>query len=87
MGLISTEHANKYQRLFNFMNQEHDLILTCEQMDEIISESQKFIEEYNSKTKKMRKITKLCKCKLPIMRSVQEVSKNRCKICKSKLWK
>jgi hypothetical protein len=46
MGLISTEHANKYQRLFNFMNQEHDLILTCEQMDEIISESQKFIEEY-----------------------------------------
>jgi len=46
MSLITREHADKHQRFFNFMSQEYNLILTCEEMDEIISESQKFIEEY-----------------------------------------
>ena len=44
------EEANKYQRFFNFMNQEHDLILTMEEMDEIIHESQVFVKEYNKTT-------------------------------------
>lgn len=31
--------ANVYQEFFNFMNQEHDLILTIEEMDEILWEA------------------------------------------------
>ena len=38
---INTEIADKYQEFFNFMSQEHNLILTIEQMQEILSEAQK----------------------------------------------
>ena len=33
--------ADQYQDFFNFMNQEHDLILTIDEMNEIISEVEK----------------------------------------------
>ena len=33
--------ADKYQNFFNFMNQEHDLILTIDEMNEIVSEVEK----------------------------------------------
>ena len=33
--------ADKYQDFFNFMNQEHDLILTIDEMNEIVSEVEK----------------------------------------------
>ncbi len=38
---INTEIADKYQDFFNFFSQEHNLILTIEQMQEILSEAQK----------------------------------------------
>jgi Ca2+-binding EF-hand superfamily protein len=38
---INTELADKYQEFFNFFSQEHNLILTIEQMQEILSEAQK----------------------------------------------
>lgn len=41
---ILREFADKYQEFFNFMNQEHDLILTIEEMDEILHEALKLNE-------------------------------------------
>lgn len=43
MGVIDL-----YQDLFDFFRREHDLILTKGEMDDIIYESQRFIEKYNS---------------------------------------
>lgn len=42
---IQREIADKYQEFFNFMNQEHNLILTIEQMDEIVFEAQKLVKK------------------------------------------
>lgn len=39
--IINTEIADKYQEFFDFFSQEHNLILTIEQMQEILSEAQK----------------------------------------------
>ena len=44
MTYVNTELADKYQEFFNFMNQEHGLILTKSEMDEILSESKKLIK-------------------------------------------
>ena len=41
MSIIRQE-ADKYQDLFNFLNKEHDLILTISEMNDIISEVEKF---------------------------------------------
>lgn len=48
MTYINTETADKYQEFFDFMNQEHDLILTIEEMDEIIFEAQRLVEKFNT---------------------------------------
>lgn len=45
MAYVNTEIADKYQEFFNFMNQEHDLILTIEQMDEIVFEAQRLVKK------------------------------------------
>ena len=37
--------ADKYQDFFNFMCQEHDLILTIDEMNEIVSEVEKLKEK------------------------------------------
>ena len=37
--------ADKYQEFFNFMNQEHNLILTIDEMTEIVSEVEKLKEK------------------------------------------
>lgn len=42
---VNTEIADKYQEFFNFMSQEHDLILTMSEMDEIVSEAQKLVKK------------------------------------------
>jgi hypothetical protein len=42
---MQKEIADKYQEFFNFMSQEHDLILTIEQMDEIIFEAERFVKK------------------------------------------
>lgn len=42
---VVREFADKYQEFFNFMNQEHGLILTISEMDEILHESQKLIKK------------------------------------------
>ena len=43
---IQIEIAEKYQEFFNFMNKEHNLILTKEQMDEIVYESDKLVKNF-----------------------------------------
>ena len=45
MTYVNTEIADKYQEFFNFMKQEHDLILTIEQMDEIVFEAQRLVKK------------------------------------------
>ncbi len=45
MTYVNTEIADKYQEFFNFMNQEHDLILTIEEMDEIVFEAQRLVKK------------------------------------------
>lgn len=45
MRYIQQETADKYQEFFNFMSQEHDLILTIEQMDEIVFEAQRLLKK------------------------------------------
>ena len=44
---IVKEIADKYQGFFDFMIQEHNLILTISEMDEIINESNKLQENFN----------------------------------------
>lgn len=41
MTLIPIEIADKYQEFFNFMMQEHNLILTISEMNEILLEAKK----------------------------------------------
>lgn len=48
MRFIQIDVSDKYQDFFNFMNQEHDLILTIEEMDEIVFEAQRLIEKFNT---------------------------------------
>ena len=45
MENIPFEIANRYQEFFNFLNQEHNLILTISEMDEIVYEAQKLVEK------------------------------------------
>ena len=44
---IVREIADKYQDFFNFMNQEHDLILTIDEMNEIVYEVEKLKEKFD----------------------------------------
>ena len=57
------EKANEYQDFFNFMNQEHDLTLTCEEMDEIVFEAQRLVEKLTIP------VAGECKCDYPIIRT------------------
>ena len=43
---IIKEEADKYQELFNFFSQEHNLTLTISEMDEIIREVEIFKKQY-----------------------------------------
>ena len=45
MTYVNRELADKYQDFFNFMNQEHNLILTKEEMDEILSEAERLVKK------------------------------------------
>lgn len=47
MRNIPREIAEQYQDFFNFMSQEHDLILTCEEMDEIVFEAQRLVKKFD----------------------------------------
>jgi len=38
------EEADKYQRFFDFMSQEHDLTLTISEMNEIVYEAQELVK-------------------------------------------
>lgn len=46
--MTQKEAAELYQDFFNFLNQEHNLICTSEQMDEILYEAQKQLHKFNS---------------------------------------
>ncbi len=47
MTYVNTEIADKYQKFFNFMSQEHGLILTISEMDEIIHEAQDLVKKFD----------------------------------------
>ena len=47
MNNISREQADLYQDFFNFLNQEHNLTCTIEEMDEIIYEAQTFVKKFD----------------------------------------
>lgn len=49
MGYLGKDTADKYQGLFNFFSQEHDLTLTISEMDEVITEVENFKEQFKSK--------------------------------------
>jgi len=42
---IQKELAEDYQEFFNFLNQEHNLILTISEMDEVVFEAQKLVKK------------------------------------------
>ena len=44
---IPRDIADKYQNLFNLLNQEHGLILTVSEMDEIILEVQNLVKNFS----------------------------------------
>ena len=46
--MTQKEAAELYQDFFNFLNQEHDLICTIEEMDEILHEAQKQLHKLNA---------------------------------------
>jgi hypothetical protein len=45
MTYVNRELADKYQEFFNFMNREHNLILTKGEMDEILSEAERLVKK------------------------------------------
>lgn len=45
MRYIQREIADDYQEFFNFLNQEHNLILTISEMAEIVFEAQKLVKK------------------------------------------
>lgn len=47
MNKIAREQADLYQDFFNFLSQEHNLICTIEEMDEIIHEAQTFVKKFD----------------------------------------
>jgi hypothetical protein len=47
MPYVNLEIADKYQEFFNFMRSEHNLILTIEEMDEVIFMALKFKEKFD----------------------------------------
>ena len=49
MSKINIEQADKYQEFFNFMKQEHNLLLTIDEMDEILKEAEKLRENLCTK--------------------------------------
>jgi len=55
---IPPELADKYQDLFNFLTDEHDLWPTVEQMDEIILEVGKFKAQFEEENKLLTHIKK-----------------------------
>lgn len=61
MTYVNTEIADKYQEFFDFMSQEHDLILTIEEMDEIIFEAQRLVEKFNTHIVSTRTFEEECK--------------------------
>ena len=64
------EKANEYQDFFNFMNQEHDLTLTCEEMDEIVFEAQRLVEKLTIPVAVGQSEQCCeCKCEFPIIRT------------------
>ena len=61
MTYVNTEIADKYQQFFNFMNQEHDLILTIEEMDEIVFEAQRLVKKLTIPIVSTRTFEEECK--------------------------
>lgn len=53
MPYVNLEIADKYQEFFNFMRSEHNLILTIEEMDEVIFMALKFKEEFDDSNKEL----------------------------------
>jgi len=51
---ISTEKADKYQEFFNFFSQEHSLILTISEMNEILVEAKKLEEKIKNQNDESR---------------------------------
>ena len=47
MNKIAREQADLYQDFFNFLSQEHNLICTMEEMDEIIHEAHTFVKKFD----------------------------------------
>lgn len=45
--MTQKEAAAMYQDFFNFLNQEHNLICTIEEMDEILYEAKKQLNKLN----------------------------------------
>ena len=61
MNKIAREQADLYQDFFNFLNQEHNLTCTIEEMDEIIHEAQTFVKKFDIANVVVQKGT-LCEC-------------------------
>ena len=59
---IQIEIADQYQGLFNLMSKEHNLTLTISEMDEIIREAQKVVDN-NCDHKQVCLVQHACKCK------------------------
>lgn len=45
-----------YQRFFDFMNQEHNLVLTHGEMDDIIHEAQLFEKNYDEEIQRVNNL-------------------------------
>lgn len=48
MGDLIREEADKYQDFFNFMSKEHNLTLTISEMNEIVIQAQKLVDNLPS---------------------------------------
>lgn len=82
MSDVQKKIADKYQEFFNFMSNEHKLILTIEEMDEVLFVAEKLIEKLNDVDKSETKTDKVLKCpKCKNHTLINYINAKQCSLC------
>lgn len=80
---------NNYKGLFDYLLSHHNLILTQSEENDlknIIESNEPMSECERQPVVNNEQGESYCDCQLPIMRSINEIDKNKCKRCKRTIW-
>lgn len=78
---IPREIAEDYQEFFDFLNQEHNLILTISEMDELVFEAQKLVKKLSLGVVVGRSEQLVCSCDNPSGFEEMEQGRETCSKC------